>query len=229
MRPWQRRSRYWCEECAADRGFISPYAALGHALARIDDNAWRWAGVFYMHDDMLVHTGRLAGALAAAPGALLTAGWDIPPFLVGKGGGPGSGCVHNNITLGCVDADNFGKQVGRQAMAKFENSHGKKWVWFKGQSDFLYVPRKHSQRFSQLMLALAEHNVFLEFALPSLVMNLEVPHHALHLRTAWDDTRSQLYKTAGNCSMEVDLIHPVKVSLIGVSRWQDSAFRFQQC
>jgi hypothetical protein len=93
---------------------------------------------------------------------------------------------------------------------------------FYGAADFLYVPLRFTQPYSQLATLLMKHNVFLECGFPKLVDHLRGNHNAtvvsVPLCTTFSESRGKMDMIKG-CAEPLTVVHPLKLGRLGQQQW----------
>jgi hypothetical protein len=86
--------------------------------------------------------------------------------------------------------------------------------WFKGPSDFLYVPKQYALLYMDIMGKFQSKNVFLEIAVPTF-MQCFVPKNLVEniaLCQFWDHHRNNVSHMRVGCDPLSSAFHPVKIS-----------------
>ena len=113
-----------------------------------------------------------------------------------------------------------------------QNCTGSIYNWYKGQSDFFYIPYRYKYSFIKYMNIFRKYNIFLEIAIPTCIRCLISSHthnsdssstttttsnhntvQTFPLCTNWDySTRGDISYYKEHCSPSDSHIHPVKLN-----------------
>ena len=246
--PWNdvqlAEMKAWGMDCYGsddDKGYVSPYKNLIHAVQRYQLSNSTLLGVMYAHDDMIINVPRILMEGNRFPTTDILREDCLQEyfyFLPDQSVKDKNGTWYPTLPDFRTSLAEWGwweyhclptlKQLVQDERSQFfrRSSDGALGVQF-GQSDLLYMPMNMATSFLSIASILAEYKVFLECAVPILVDSLQMLSNAtvrgLSLLTSWDK-RSRKRENFVNSydpqtSAEV-LIHPVKLSR-GLERWSN--------
>ena len=202
-----------------DRGYVSPYINIANVLRENDDAT----GILYVHDDMLL----TSSVLRKIGGREWIATNDVNAGKFAIYENSTSESVENAPTWwghwqGCLVA--FLKMFKDQRLKpyKHKSSDQNSFINVKqGASDMLYayLPREYKRPFLNLLDLFAEHNLFLECAIPTAVSMMQekfsIRLQNIPLCTDWGQLRNKPKEMIEKCTKE-DLVHeayhPIKIS-----------------
>ena len=202
----------------SDLGYVSPYINIAKVLR---ENA-HVSGILYVHDDMLLTTSVLR---KVGGREWLATNVNTEKFAIYENSTSES--VENAPTWwghwqGCLAA--FLKMFNDQRLKpyKHKSSDQNSFINVKqGASDMLYayLPREYKRPFLNLLDLFAEHDLFLECAIPTAVLMMQekfsIRLQSIPLCTDWGELRNKPKKMIEKCTKE-DLVHevyhPIKIS-----------------
>lgn len=202
----------------SDYGHVSPYINIANVLRDNDDEV----RILYVHDDML-----LTASVLKKIGGREWLATDVITEKYAIYENSTSESVENAPTWwghwqGCLVA--FLKMFKDQRLKpyKHKSSDQNSFINVKqGASDMLYayLPREYKRPFLNLLDLFAEHNLFLECAIPTAVSMMQekfsIRLQNIPLCTDWGQLRNKPKEMIEKCTKE-DLVHeayhPIKIS-----------------
>ena len=202
----------------SDLGYVSPYINIANELREKDDAT----GILYVHDDML-----LSSSVLRKIGGIewLATNVNAEKFAIYENSTSES--VENAPTWwghwqGCLAA--FLKMFNDQRLKPYKHKSSDQSLFInvkQGASDMLYayLPREQKRAFLNLLDLFAEHNLFLECAIPTAVSMMQekfgIRLQSIPLCTDWGELRNKPKEMIEKCEKENAVhqaYHPIKIS-----------------